>query len=152
MQMIRISSIFAVAAVALVAGVAVAVAQDDIIGQRRALMRDNAKQERTANNVILGKFLPEKAEAAMQKLEDNLALFITLFPDGTETGGETHADPAIWIDRAAFVALAADFIERAEAARLAVAEGQGAFSVAWQPVAEACAGCHGVFAPSAGFR
>ena len=95
-----------------------ALAQGDPIAERRALMRDAHKQERTANNVILGKFLPEKATAAMQKIQSDLSAFVELFPVGSETGGETKADPSIWSNMVDFNAIAARTVESAKARSL----------------------------------
>jgi cytochrome c556 len=125
-----------------------AIAQGDPIAERRALMRDAQKQERAANNIILGKFLPEKAAVAMQRLQADLVAFVELFPVGSETGGETKADPAIWANMDDFRAIAARTIEDARAAEAAIAEGQSAFATAWQAVAEDCSSCHKKYTPT----
>ena len=138
----------AVVAVACVVALGTALAQGDPIAERRALMRDAHKQERTANNIILGKFLPEKGVAAMQKLQADLAAFVELFPVGSETGGETKADPAIWSNTDDFRAVAARTIEDAKAAEAAIANGQDAFAAAWQVVAEDCSACHETYTPT----
>lgn len=131
---------------------ATALAADDPIAERRKVMRDNYKVERAANSLILGKFNAEKAAAAMQRLEDNMALFITLFPEGSETGGESKASPLIWTERANFEAVAADLVAKAVEAKAAAAIGQDAFAVAWQAVAESCPACHTQYAPAADFQ
>jgi cytochrome c556 len=100
----------------------------------------------------MGKFLPDKAAEAMRRLQDNMARFVTLFPEGSETGGETKAGPAIWTDRENFEAMIAAFVETVKAAEAAVAQGQDAFTLAWQPVAEGCTACHAVYAPVADVR
>ncbi|HEY9012301.1 MAG TPA: cytochrome c [Devosia sp.] len=123
-------------------------AADDPVAQRRAWMRDNAKAERTANSAILGKFQPDKVTAAMQKIETNMATFVTLFPSGSETGGETHADPAIWERPEEFRAMSDLLVEQAKAASIAAATGQDAFALAWTDTAAVCAACHATFAPA----
>ena len=129
-------------AVTAIVGVGAAVGANDPIAERRALMRDNQKQERSANNLILGKFLPEKATAAMQKLQANMAAFVELFPEGSDSGGETKAAPSIWANLGDFRALAARTVEHAKAAEAQIAAGQDAFTLAWQAVAEDCTACH----------
>lgn len=81
-----------------------------------------------------------------------MATFVTLFPVGSESGGETKAGPLIWEDEEGFEALVADFVTKAEAARLAAMQGQDQFALAWQTVSEACQACHTVFAPASDFQ
>ena len=125
-----------------------ALGQGDPIAERRALMRDAHQQERTANNIILGKFLPDKATAAMQKIQADMTAFVELFPVGSETGGETKADPSIWTSMDEFKAMADRTVDSAKAAELAVSNGQNAFASAWQKVAEDCSSCHQKYTPA----
>lgn len=129
-------------------GLGAAIGAGDPIAERRALMRDNQKQERSANNLILGKFLPEKAVAAMQKLQANMVAFVELFPEGSESGGETKADASIWENVEDFRALATRTAEHAKAAEAQVSAGQDAFALAWQVVAEDCTACHAKYTPT----
>ncbi len=119
----------------------VATAADDPIAQRRLIMRENGRLENAANNVILGKYFPDKAVATMQKLQVNLTLFPTFFPEGSDQGN-TRAGPAIWTNMDDFRALAASLVTSAKAAEAAAADGQDAFAVAWQEVVQVCAACH----------
>lgn len=143
--MLRIRA--AVSLVTCLALVGVALAADDPIAQRRKLMQDNGRQESKANQLILGKYFPDKAVALLQKIEKNLTGFEALFPPGSETGGETHALPALWENKAEFDALVLTVIESAKAAEAAAPQGQEVFALAWQEVAEGCHGCHEKFAP-----
>lgn len=140
-----------VATLACLIVVGAALAAEDSVTQRRKLMQDNGRQESKANNLILGKYFPEKAVAAMEKIAANLQAFTQLFPPGTEVGsaagGETHALPVIWTDFGNFKALATQVAEDARAASVAATEGQDAFSLAWQKVSEGCHGCHDKYAP-----
>jgi cytochrome c556 len=139
--------------VTLVAAVATAaLAADDVIGERRAIMRTNLRTESKANQLIMGKYNAERAAEAMRKMADGMATFATLFPEGSETGGETKAGPDIWTDRENFEAQIAAFVETVKAAEAAAANGQDAFTLAWQPVVESCPACHAVYAPAADFR
>lgn len=98
--------------------------------------------------MILGKFFPDKAIAAMQTIEANLATFKTLFPVGSEAGHDTAASPAIWQDMDDFEARADAVIASAMAAEAAAALGQKSFTLAWQEVSKGCLGCHKVYAPT----
>lgn len=119
----------------------VATAADDPIAQRRLIMRENGRLENAANNVILGKYFPEKAVATMQKLQVNLTVFPAFFPEGSDQGN-TRASPTIWTNMDDFRALAASLVANAKAAEAAAADGQDAFAVAWQEVVQVCAACH----------
>lgn len=132
----------AVIALTLVAVAGVALAADDPIGQRRKIMQDNLRTETKLNNLVLGKYFPDKAAALMQKLRANMTAFVELFPEGSEAGGGTHARPEIWADRVGFVALAQAFIDSTKAAETTAAGGQDAFAAAWQTVAPLCEQCH----------
>ena len=119
-----------------------ALASDDVIAQRSAIMMKNYKAANIANSSILGKFMPDKVAAALEGVVDNMAVFLTLFPPGSETGGQTKAGPMIWSERQSFETQASDFIALVHAAEASLTEGQDAFALAWQPVAEGCHACH----------
>jgi cytochrome c556 len=131
---------FALSLVALLT-VCAATAADDPIAQRRQIMAKNSKAERAANSVILGKYFVEKAIAAMKTLEDNLTVFPTLFPEGSDKG-DTHASPAIWENMDDFKSLAAKLVTDAKAAEAAAANGQDGFTLAFQAVETDCNACH----------
>ena len=105
-------------------------------------MQKMQRAENAANNLILGKFLPEKAVTTMQTLKDQMSLAVTLFPVGSEGG---RALPEVWSMNDDFVALATQFIVDVDAAAAAIPAGQNAFTLAWQPVAAACPSCHSAF-------
>lgn len=98
--------------------VSVAVAGDDPIHERHELMedvRDAAKP--------MGKMLKGESEYDAQVVMDSLATFADvgksfgdLFPEGTETGGDTEAAPAIWEDRAGFEEALAEWRDATDAA------------------------------------
>lgn len=125
-----------------------ATAAGDPVAERRALMRDMHKAERAANNNILGNFRPDKVAAAMQTIQAGMVTFVELFPPGSESGGETKADPSIWSEMDNLRALATRTAADAKAAEAAIANGQNAFATAWQVVAEDCTSCHDKYAPT----
>ena len=67
----------------------------------------------------------------------------TMFPPGTETGGGTHARPAVWSDRAGFEKHAAELQQAAEQLQQAAQSGnKAAFAAQWKATAKVCGGCH----------
>jgi cytochrome c556 len=93
-RMIR--TLFAVAAIAL--GVSVAVAQQDPIAARKALMKANGDQAKIGATMMKGEapFDLDAAHKIFAAWEDAAAKMPALFPDNSKTGGETAADPKIW--------------------------------------------------------
>jgi cytochrome c556 len=72
-----------------------------------------------------------------------MRVFPTLFPTGTDTGGNTKALPAVWSDRAGFEKADANFVEAAQKlADLAKAGDADAFAAQVKVVGEACGACH----------
>ena len=115
--MIKNTIHFVLVAAAL-AMVSVAVAGDDPRHERHELMegvRDAAKP--------LGKMLKGESEydaevvmASLTTFADAGKTFGDMFPEGTETGGGTEAEPAIWEDRAGFEEALAQWSDATEAA------------------------------------
>lgn len=72
-----------------------------------------------------------------------MRVYPTLFPKGTETGGNTKALPAVWSDRAGFDKAAANLVDAAQKlADLAKAGDTEAFAAQVKAVGEACGACH----------
>jgi cytochrome c556 len=92
--MIRV--LFAVAAIAL--GVGVALAQQDPIAARRALMKANGDEAKIGGAMAKGEapFDLAKARKMFATFEDASAKAPALFPDNSKTGGDTAAKPEIW--------------------------------------------------------
>lgn len=68
--------------------------------------------------------------------------FPTLFPEGSETGHDTRALPAIWDNKADFDAKAAAMVEAAEAAKAAAPNGLEAFTAEFRNLGQSCRACH----------
>jgi cytochrome c556 len=67
----------------------------------------------------------------------------SLFPPGTETGGETHALPAIWTNKADFDAKAGDLATAADKLSVVAASGdKAAFEAQWKATGGTCGACH----------
>jgi len=132
-------------AVSLLAGAAIA--GDDPIADRREIMLMNSHLEDVALRVILGKYPLEKATAAMKTLQDNMTVFPTLFPEGTDKG-YTEASPLIWENMDDFRSLAAKLVTDAKVAEGAAMNGLDAFALAFQAVQADCRGCHSKYDPA----
>ncbi len=134
---------------ALAFGVAlagVAHAADDPIQARRALMKQNGEAAKVAFGMVQGKvpFDATQAAAAMKELQDDMTVFPTLFPEGSDTG-DTAAAPAIWQNMDDFKARAMKLVADAKAAEMAAADGLDAFKAAAGPIGQDCGGCHELY-------
>lgn len=87
---------FAVTVIAL--GATIAIAQQDPIAARKALMKGNGDQANIGVAMIKGEaaFDLDKAKKIFAAWEDAAAKMPSLFPDNSKTGGDTAANPVIW--------------------------------------------------------
>ena len=66
-----------------------------------------------------------------------------MFPDGTQTGHDTHALPAVWSDRTGFEKAAENFWTQADKlAVLAEANDKPGFAAQYTATTQACGACH----------
>ena len=107
-----VRTVLAVAAIAL--GVSVAIAQQDPIAARKALMKENGEQAKIGAAMMKGEapFELATAQKIFATFEDAAAKMPSLFPDNSKSGGDTAADPKIWESmddvKARFVKFGAD--------------------------------------------
>jgi cytochrome c556 len=140
-----IRTVFAAAAVAaIVIGVCAAVAQEDPIKARKALMKTNGDQAKIVVAMVKGEapFDPAKALAAFAAFEDAARKMPALFPDNTKTGGETAADPKIWENMDDFKAKFAKFGDDAKAAQASVKDLDSLKAAFGSIGKNDCGGCH----------
>lgn len=133
-----------VGAVLVALGVSATVfAADDVISQRKALMKANGGAARIASEFVSGAkaFDAAGAAEAMKTIAKDMETFVTLFPEGSDQG-ETSASPAIWEKMDAFKAANAKMIADANAAADAAAQGLDAFKTAFNTVGGNCQSCH----------
>lgn len=93
--------------------------------------------------VIAAKDDVKKLENSAKAMQRWAALIPSLFPKGSETGGNTKALPEIWSDMAGFQKAAADL--GIEAGKLVVAAKAGdadAVAALAKPIGDACGACH----------
>jgi cytochrome c556 len=138
--MFRTVSILAV--VALCAGAAVA--QQDPIAARKALMKTNGDQAKIGASMAKGDtpFDMETARKVLAAFEDAAMKAPSLFPDNSKTGGDTAADPKIWenIDdfKARFAKLGTDAKDA-----IAKVSDLDSFKAAFGAIGKNdCGGCH----------
>jgi len=114
------------------------------ISSRQGMMKNVGASMKIAGAMMKGKmpFDSIAAELAMRTMNSTAHGLQFVFPDGTQTGGDTEAAPAIWSDRAGFNAAAAKFATDTGAAATAATKGEGEFKAAFGMVASNCKGCH----------
>jgi cytochrome c556 len=137
-----IRAVFAVAAISL--GVGVAIAQQDPIAGRRALMKANGDQAKIGAAMMKGEapFDLDKAKKVFTTFEDAAAKMPSLFPDTSKTGGDTAADPKIWESMDDFKARFAKFGTDAKEAVSKVTD-LDSFKAAFGNIGKNdCGGCH----------
>ena len=129
--------------VASLVGTTTAIANDPI-ANRQAAMKNVGAAMRVAAGMVKGKIAYEgvAAEMAMRVMNSTAAGLTSLFPDGTQTGGDTEAAPKIWEDKAGFDAATATFLKASAAAAEAAKKGEADFKAAFGAVAKNCKACH----------
>ncbi len=131
------------AGLALAQGAAVSVPADTIIAARKAAFDLQAgtvtgmKADIDAGNDVKGF---KDAAGALSAWGHSIP---AMFPDGTQTGHETHALPAVWSDRAGFQKAAENFWTQADKlAVLADADDKPGFAAQYTLTTQACGACH----------
>jgi len=133
----------ALVATMLVIGGSFAIAQQDPIQQRQALMKDNGKQAQQGNKFMKGEeaFDLAKAKAIFatyQKVSHDAA---SLWPDNSKTGHDTAALPAVWEKKSEFEAKLKKLGDDAKAAEAKVTD-EASFKTVFPEVQKNCGGCH----------
>lgn len=116
----------------------------DPIADRRAAMKNVGMAMGTLVKMLKGQMDYDPNAALLSfAVMNNAAIGITsLFPAGTETGGETTAHAKIWSDMAGFTAAMAKFQTDTAAAIAAKPADAGAFKAEFGKVASNCKSCH----------
>lgn len=132
-------------AVLATCAVTVAAAQSELPQtQRRELMEEIGDNAKVLGDMVKGETEYDAATAteALDVIIANGKEFVTLFPEGSETGDGTDALPAIWDNWDDFEAKAAALVENAEATKAVADEGFEPFSVAFRDLGGTCRACH----------
>jgi cytochrome c556 len=138
--MIRI--VFTVAAMTL--GASIAIADQDPIAARRALMKANGDEAKAGVAMIKGEapFDLAKAHKIFQTFEEAGQKMPELFPETSKTGGETAARAEIWQNLDDVKARFAKFAADAKAANADVKD-LDSFKASFGTIGKNdCGGCH----------
>ncbi len=129
---------------ACIVGTAAVQAAGDPIKDRQEVMKGNGGAMKAVGAMLKGEkpYDAKAAADAMKSIGDSIDTFLTLFPKGSETGGDTTAKADIWTNKADFNALGEALKEAAGKAEKAAAGGMDSFKVAIGGVGKACKGCH----------
>jgi cytochrome c556 len=132
-------TVLAIAALAI--GVTAAAAQD-VIAERKALMKQQSAQTAQGAKFMKGEepFDLAKAKNIFAVLASTSEKISALFP-ATSKDGDTKALPAIWEKMDDFKAIAAKLASDAKAAQTSVTD-EASFKVAFPNVTKSCGGCH----------
>lgn len=132
----------------MVAGVAtVAIAQNDPIAQRKAIMKGVGDLWfGDLNKMNKGEMPYNQATmiTALERIEAAGKSMVTLFPENTKTGGETKVLPTIWEKKADFDARWPRMATEAAAAKASVKD-EASFKTAYANVAKNCQECHSTY-------
>ena len=127
-----------------------ALAADDPVAVRQALMYNNGSAAAVAGGVLKGElpYSPPLGRAVINAWQATALAVGDFFPEGSGTG-DTDASPKIWEDPAGFQAALEKF--QTAAANALTASGKDgppdadAFKAAAEPVLGTCKGCHDTY-------
>jgi cytochrome c556 len=111
---------------------------------RHEMMEDVGSAAKTIGAMLKGEaaFDAPVANAALEVWAEAAWDFGKLFPEGSDTGFDTEAAPAIWTDRAGFDEQLRQFSAATEAAVEAGPQDLEALKAATGPVFKVCKSCH----------
>jgi cytochrome c556 len=132
----------ALAVAALCALGATAVMAQDVIAQRKDLMKGNWGAAGPLVRVLRGQaqFNLEQAQTGMQRIADGAMRAQQLFPENSKDG-PTAALPAIWQNKQEFDALFAKLAQDARAAQAAIKD-EASLRAELPKVMQTCDACH----------
>ncbi|MTH97954.1 cytochrome c [Roseibium sp. RKSG952] len=125
-----------------------ATAADDPIKTRQAIMSSVGAAAGLGGGMMKGNvdYSPAAAKAAIAAMYAASLSFGSFFPEGSETGENTEAAPAIWSDPEGFQSQIVKFQGAAAEAMNASGrngpDGVQAFKAAFAPVLSTCKSCH----------
>ena len=143
-----IRTVFAVAATAAIAlGVCAAVAQEDPIKARKALMKGNGDQAKILADMTKGERPYDQAavDKAFAQFQDAAVKMPNLYPDNTKDGDPSdqyNASPKVWENMADFKARFVKFGDEAKTASTTVKDLDGLKAMLAAFGKNNCGGCH----------
>ena len=139
---------FTLVASALAVFATSALAAEDPIAIRKALMQANGAGAGIAGGVLKGEleYSPTIGKASIAAMNAAAQAYSSFLPEGSDDDPRTSVSPKIWEDKVGFEAL----MEKFRAATSAAMEASGkdgpadaeAFAAAVKPVLGSCKGCH----------
>lgn len=126
------------------AGFAPAIAADEPQVVRQEMMKKVGGATGAMAKMVKGEadFDAAAALAALTTMSEVAGSFGEYFPEGSETGFETEAAPAIWSDRAGFEEKIAAFKSDADAAIAAAPADLDGLKAVFGPLTKNCGTCH----------
>jgi len=121
-----------------------AAASDDPRVVRSETMKGVREAAKPLGGMLRGnvEFDADTVATSLATFEQAASTFGTLFPEGSDTGLETEAAPAIWTDREGFDAALAKFASAVENAQAAAPASLDEAKPALGPIFQSCKGCH----------
>jgi cytochrome c556 len=140
-----IRTVFAIVVIAL--GLSAAIAQEDPMKARKALMKANGDQAKIGAAMAKGEapFDAAAVHKMFAQFQDAAAKMPALFPDNTKAGDPTdefNAAPKIWEDMADFKAKFVKFGEDAKAADAKVTDAESLKAALGDIGKNDCGACH----------
>jgi cytochrome c556 len=134
-----------IAGLALALGAGAVVAQD-AISQRRDIMKGVGAATRDPGAMLKGEqpFDLAKVQKSLATYADTAKTMLSLYPAGTQTGGDTSASPKVWEDPAGFKAAFDKFAADSNAAATAIKD-EASFKANFPNVLRNCGSCHEVY-------
>lgn len=135
---------FVAAALIGAAGFAPAIAAEEPQVVRQEIMKKNGEATGALAKMVKGEteFDAVAALAALTAISEVAGTVGEYFPEGSETGFETEAMPAIWSDRDGFNATLAKFKVDADAAVAAAPADLDGLKTVFGPLTKNCGACH----------
>ncbi len=146
--MIQLNKLCLLFVAVTVAAMPVAMAEcDDPRHERHELMEGVRDAAKPVGAMLKGEsdYDADVVMASLQTWHDASMKLGDLFPEGSETGMDTEAAPAIWEDRAGFEAALLKWREAVEAAQAASPMTLEAAKSTVGPVFQTCKGCHDTY-------
>ena len=125
-------------------GASVVLAQNTaVIKERKDLMKANAEATKGPTAMMKGEapFDLAKVQASLKTFQDNAPKLKGLWPQDSQTGGDTRALPAIWKNTKEYLDWFDGFAKDAKAAAQAIKD-EASFKTEWPKVVGYCGGCH----------
>jgi len=128
----------------LVISVGAVVAQSDPVKEREDLMNGNQKGADLVVAMMTGKasYDAKAVDAAFAQWANTAQKLPSLFPEGSQTGGDNRASPKIWVNKKDFDAKAAAFGKAVDENRAKATASLDGLRAAIPAVGDGCDNCH----------